>query len=387
MQDVFTALLDKKGKKSLTLDFLKTYSFFKNSENWRLFLDQNFSNLKVLNLPKKKINQNTQCLDGFYHLNDDFSLKAYASYVKDEQNFDFSIFQINPFIEANIFFSEEILEINVPKNKTFLDIDISFTLSQLATLSSPRLKLNVAENSHLVIKLTREQFKDVNAYQNSFLHCILEEGASLSLECLDSDFSYQLTESIFVEQKKNSSFSFRSFTHGCQKCCRDIQILIHGKGCKTDIKSLALLKNDESMFAHSHLNHFEKDAFAEQSFRSVLGEQSFCEYNGLVTIQPKAHGCDSSQSNMNLILSDDARVYTRPQLKIDADDVSCGHGATVGQIDSEQINYLQTRGLSKAEATLLLLKGFIIDGLKGFSLLDDKSFIDHLDTMLLSYVR
>jgi Fe-S cluster assembly protein SufD len=88
-------------------------------------------------------------------------------------------------------------------------------------------------------------------------------------------------------------------------------------------------------------------------------------------VRPDAQKIDSSQSNMNLLLSDKARIDTRPQLEIHADDVKCSHGSTIGKLDEEALFYLRSRGLSEPDARALLTEGFvaeICDALEGDSL-------------------
>jgi Fe-S cluster assembly protein SufD len=84
-------------------------------------------------------------------------------------------------------------------------------------------------------------------------------------------------------------------------------------------------------------------------------------FNGKIKVRPQAQQTNSSQSSRNLLLSNTAKVDTKPQLEIFADDVKCAHGATVGQLDSEEIFYLESRGLSKTTARNLLTYAFAAD--------------------------
>jgi Fe-S cluster assembly protein SufD len=90
-------------------------------------------------------------------------------------------------------------------------------------------------------------------------------------------------------------------------------------------------------------------------------------FNGRIVVRPDAQRTDAKQSNRNLLLSDDAVVYTRPQLEIRADDVRCTHGATIGHLDEEALFYLRARGLGSREARALLLRAFAGEVLENVS--------------------
>jgi Fe-S cluster assembly protein SufD len=100
----------------------------------------------------------------------------------------------------------------------------------------------------------------------------------------------------------------------------------------------------------------------------VLDGQSTGVFNGKIIVRPDAQKTDAIQSNKNLLLSDKAEINTKPQLEIDANDVKCTHGATVGQIDEEAVFYLRSRGIGYAEARALLTYAFAADILERVSL-------------------
>jgi Fe-S cluster assembly protein SufD len=113
--------------------------------------------------------------------------------------------------------------------------------------------------------------------------------------------------------------------------------------------------------------HRAKNCTSRQSYRGVLDDGSTGVWNGGVDVRPGADGTDSEQSNDNLLLSRQAEVNTMPRLEILADEVSCQHGATVGQLDEEALYYLRSRGIAKADASRLLINGFadqMMDDLK-----------------------
>jgi Fe-S cluster assembly protein SufD len=106
------------------------------------------------------------------------------------------------------------------------------------------------------------------------------------------------------------------------------------------------------------VDHATPHTTSREIYKGILGEQSRGVFRGLVHVRPDAQKIDSQQSNMNLLLSDQARIDTRPQLEIHADDVKCSHGSTIGKLDNEALFYLRSRGLSENDARALLTRGF-----------------------------
>ena len=108
-------------------------------------------------------------------------------------------------------------------------------------------------------------------------------------------------------------------------------------------------------------------------YKGILAGQSHAVFNGKIVVRQDAQKTDSKQTNKNLVLSEDAVIDTKPELQIWADDVRCTHGATIGQLDSESLFYLQSRGIGKKEARSLLTYAFaqdIVDRIKVQSLRD-----------------
>ena len=109
---------------------------------------------------------------------------------------------------------------------------------------------------------------------------------------------------------------------------------------------------------HSIIDHTVPNCTSHQNYKGVLNDKSRAVFNGKVFVRENAHGTDAQQSNKNLLLSNEARVDTKPQLEILADDVKCAHGAAVGQIEPDELFYLETRGIHTDLARNLLTYGF-----------------------------
>ncbi|HPN56518.1 MAG TPA: SufD family Fe-S cluster assembly protein, partial [Candidatus Omnitrophota bacterium] len=98
---------------------------------------------------------------------------------------------------------------------------------------------------------------------------------------------------------------------------------------------------------------------SNQLYKGILNGQSRVVFNGKIYVHPDAQQTNAYQLNKNLLMGDHCRVNTKPQLEIFADDVKCSHGATVGQMDPNEVFYLQSRGVPQKTAVAMLAKGFV----------------------------
>jgi Fe-S cluster assembly protein SufD len=131
-----------------------------------------------------------------------------------------------------------------------------------------------------------------------------------------------------------------------------------GEGTDCEIDGLALIAGRQLADTHSAIDHARPNGRSRQLHKCIVDEAAHAVFNGRIVVQRGAQRTDSAQSSRNLLLTGKARVDTKPQLEILADDVKCAHGATVGQLDPEHIFYLRSRGLDEAAAQNLLTYAF-----------------------------
>ena len=121
---------------------------------------------------------------------------------------------------------------------------------------------------------------------------------------------------------------------------------------------LYAMKDDQHVDHFTSVDHQVKQANSRQIYRGIIDDSAKAVFTGKVMVRQDAQQTSAEQLNKNLLLSSDAEVDTRPQLQIDADDVKCSHGATIGQLDEQQLFYLRTRGVKEKAARRLLSEGF-----------------------------
>ena len=162
-----------------------------------------------------------------------------------------------------------------------------------------------------------------------------------------------------VTQATGSELRARLFNLGSDYGRVAYYVHLAGEGANADLSGLYFGFGEQTLDQQITVVHEAKDCTSRQSYRGVLDDASTGIWNGGVDVRPGADGTDSEQSNDNLLLSRKAEVNTMPRLEILADEVSCQHGATVGQLDAGQQFYLQARGVPLAEAKRMLSLGFV----------------------------
>jgi len=136
--------------------------------------------------------------------------------------------------------------------------------------------------------------------------------------------------------------------------------IIHaGEKAISKLNVIYLLDGRELFDLHSSFEHTAAHGTSDQNIRCIVADHANAVFNGRIHIHRDAQKILASMNNRNLLMSDDAQVNTKPELEIYADDVRCAHGVTIAEIDEEAMFYLQSRGISRSDAQVMLSFGFI----------------------------
>lgn len=136
---------------------------------------------------------------------------------------------------------------------------------------------------------------------------------------------------------------------------------LDGRDAENTLRGAFIVGDDEHAKVDVRVNHNSSDCRSDSLVKGVAGGRATGEFEGLVYVAPDAQRTDARQTSRNIELGGEARIVTKPQLEIYADDVKCSHGATVGQLDSDAVMYMRQRGLSEAQARRLQIEGFVRD--------------------------
>lgn len=164
-----------------------------------------------------------------------------------------------------------------------------------------------------------------------------------------------------VDQIGKSVFNATTFSFKGMMLRNNLNISIRQPHSETNMHGMYLLDGKSHVDNHSVVDHIAPDCESNELYKGVLDEKSKGVFNGKIYVRQAAQRTNAFQSNGNILLSDTAEVDTKPQLEIWADDVKCSHGATVGQLDPDQLFYLKARGLDEKTAKSMLLKAFAAD--------------------------
>lgn len=161
-----------------------------------------------------------------------------------------------------------------------------------------------------------------------------------------------------LTQAQDSHYHSISIALGAEISRLDTTAQLRGTGVHCALDGLAHIAGQQVADTHTCITHAEAHGVSRQLQKCVVADTAHAVFNGRVQVHPGAQKTDSAQSSRTLLMGPKAQVNTLPQLEINADDVRCTHGATVGQLDSEEVFYLQSRGLSVDAARSLLTYAF-----------------------------
>ncbi|MDQ7010414.1 MAG: Fe-S cluster assembly protein SufD [Mariprofundaceae bacterium] len=166
---------------------------------------------------------------------------------------------------------------------------------------------------------------------------------------------------VHVRQARGSRFDSHAMALGASLSRTDIHVEMQGEGASCTLNGLYLTAGRQHTDHHTRVDHLVPHCTSREYYRGVLDGRSRAVFNGKVVVHEQARKTDAQQSNANLLLSQYAEVDTKPELEIYNDDVKCAHGATIGQMDMEQLFYLRSRGLGEVEARNVLIFAFADD--------------------------
>jgi Fe-S cluster assembly protein SufD len=191
------------------------------------------------------------------------------------------------------------------------------------------------------------------------------------------------TGSIQLLAGRDTTITTHSLSFGGALVRNDITVVLNDQGSHCDLNGLYAVNGDQHVDHHTLIDHAKPHCTSHQLYKGVLDGRSTGVFNGKIIVRTDAQKTDAIQNNKNLLLSREASVNTKPQLQIDANDVRCTHGATVGQIDKEALFYLRSRGISHMEARNLLTYAFAADILERIKL---EPIRDHFEAELITWL-
>jgi Fe-S cluster assembly protein SufD len=222
--------------------------------------------------------------------------------------------------------------------------------------------IRLGERSNATLLEAAQDTTATNGWLNVVNQIAVEQGATLShlRVAADSDAANHLSQSR-VDLAADARYESFALLAGGALVRHEVQVVFSGSGGHCGLSGIGLGSGKDVRDVITHIDHALPDCTSAQTFKNVMDDHASSVFQGKVTVQPDAQRTDAIQSNQNILLARTATANSKPELVIFADDVKCAHGATVGELDADQLFYMQARGLDEATARQLLVEGFIAD--------------------------
>lgn len=307
-------------------------------------------------------------LDGVYQpslsdlsVNDDFSISEIKvpTLTADAFNEDF-------FAALNDTSFTSSVEISIKSNTSVDKPILLYYLqgsSSVCTYAAPRISIRVgAFSKATVVEHYTTNVQEAVYYNNPFTAIDIQESAKLIHYRVqrESKSAYHIGR-VQAHVGKQANYSSYSFNFGAKLSRNDIRTIQTGIEAHFTIDGLVMLQGDQVSDTHSVMDHAFAHGTSHQLHKVLADDKSHSVFNGKIFVRQDAQKIDSFQENRNILLSDQAKINTKPQLEIFADDVKCSHGATIGQMETDELFYLKSRGLSETQSKLLITRGFALE--------------------------
>lgn len=226
-------------------------------------------------------------------------------------------------------------------------------------LSQPRCLVVAEPNSQVTIVEEHLSQSEGVYFTNSVTEIYVAENAEVNHTRIqqDSTSAFHIGKTA-VSQARDSRYTCNAISLGAKLSRHNLEIYQTGEQTQTTLNDLTMIAGEQLSDTHSTIALTKPYGITRQLHKCIVDDRAHVVFNGKVTVPQAAQLTDAGQLNRNLLLSSKARVDTKPQLEIVADNVKCTHGATVGQLDANEVFYLQSRGIDAASARSLLVHAF-----------------------------
>jgi len=254
------------------------------------------------------------------------------------------------------------------------------TSARAHLLVSPRIVVTVGRGASLTLV---EHHTGVGpCWNNAVTEIVLEDGASLKLVRIqEQDAGSHHTGATFARLGRDATLETHDFACGARLSRSDVRVRLAGPGASVNLRGLCLADGERHTDQHTVVFHDAPHTHSLELYKGILLDDARGVFTGRILVEPGVRGCTTRQENPNLLLSEAARIFTRPQLEIRNNDVKAYHGATVGRLSPEALFYLRSRGLDLEHARRVLTAAFaaeIVDAVPSEAVRDHlRRWLDH----------
>ncbi len=228
--------------------------------------------------------------------------------------------------------------------------------------SHPRSLVIVGEHSQAAIIEDYVGLEDGVYFTNAVTEIVAGENSVVEHYKLqdESPAAFHVA-TVQAHQARSSSFTSHSTSFGGALVRNDVNVVLDGEGAQCTLNGLYVTADNQHVDNHTIIDHVKPHGVSRELYKGILNDKSSAVFNGSIVVRKDAQKTDARQSNKNLLLSEEATINSKPQLEINADDVKCTHGTSIGHPDDDSIYYLRSRGIGEDEAQSVLTYGFADD--------------------------
>jgi Fe-S cluster assembly protein SufD len=267
----------------------------------------------------------------------------------------------DPFAALNTTFVKDGFFLFVPKGVILeKPIQIINLLSSEENLRITQRNLVIAEaGSQVKIVVCDQTLTSVSYLVNSVSEVYVGDDAVVDVYTIQNHNNQStVINSAFYRQQRNSVLNTGTFSLHGGLIRNNLKVTFNGDHSEANVYGLSFTGKKQHTDNFIIIEHASPNCLSNQIYKNILDDESTGAFSGRIHVARDAQQTNAFQRNNNVLLSDKARMQTKPQLIIDADDVKCSHGATVGQIDEDALFFLRARGIGEQDARMMLMNAF-----------------------------
>ena len=337
---------------SLEFSDIEKFLFKDLKENLLVFVNGSYqSNLSQIRLTPNKLKIGS--FKEFLQNEDENILKHYARYAQKNDE---------AFVALNTSMANDGAYIYIPDGEVIEDpIHLLFINDTRAGnfLSMPRNLIIVGDCSQVRIVESTNTIGVNTGFTNSVTEIVSDRFSNVDYCKIQNDDSgsYYIGTTQVI-QERGSVFVSSTISLNGKFIRNDLNSSLNDELCQSNYSGFYFIDKEDFVDNHTLVDHLKPNCVSKENYKGIISDKATAVFNGRIIVYPDAQKTNAYQSNRNILLTDTAQVFTKPQLEIYADDVKCSHGATSGYLNKEEMFYLRSRGIDEEKAKAILLNSF-----------------------------
>jgi Fe-S cluster assembly protein SufD len=308
------------------------------------------------------------------------ALRKYPELVK-EHYARYAGIQKDSLVALNTAFAIDGLFIYVPRGQELEDPIqvVHLPMTGIDTMLHYRNLFILEENTRAEVIVCDHTLSPFRFLTNSVTEIYAGRGTNLHYSRIQNEhLNSNLLTNLFIHQEGDSNVRSNTISLHGGLIRNNTSVLMNAPGSTNETYGLFLSDKHQHIDNYVNIDHASPNCTSTQLFKGILDDQSTGAFNGRILVRPDAQKTMAYQTNNNILMSDEAKMNSKPQLEIYADDVRCSHGATTGQLDENALFYMQSRGIPMKEARLLMLYAFAHEVIEKIQVIPLRDRINHL---------